>query len=144
VKHAAAFLVWFVVLWWLWQLLSGEWNHDEWIFGAGGALVAAAIAELARVRGGVAAPFPWRVVKAAPAALAMVLWDFLTVLLVLARRSSGQFRRTTFHLPDDAKHRAWGTIVADYSPNAYVVDIDDEGSVLTHHLVPRQVSQDPA
>jgi hypothetical protein len=145
VKHAAAFSLWVVILWWLWQLLVGEWSHYEWIFGLGAALVAAAIAELARVRGGISAPLPWRIVKATPAALGMVVWDFATVMLVLARRGSGSFRTTEFKQPNDVPHRAWGTIVADYSPNAYIVDIDpDTGRVLTHHLVPRQISQDPA
>jgi hypothetical protein len=143
VKHAAAFLVWVVVLWWLWQLLVGEWSHYEWIAAGGAAVVAAAIGELARSRGGVAAPLPWQVVKGAPAALGMVFWDFATVMLVLARRGSGRFRRTTLKLPNDPPHRAWGMVVADYSPNAYVVDIADDGTVLTHHLVPRQISQDP-
>jgi hypothetical protein len=144
VKHVAGFLVFGVVLWWLWQLLAGEWSRYEWIAAAGAAVGAAAIGELARTRGGVAAPFPRRVVKAVPAALGMVFWDFLTVMLVLARRGTGTFRRTTFPLPNDASHRAWATIVGDYSPNAYIVDIDDDGTVLTHHLVPRQASQDPA
>jgi hypothetical protein len=64
-------------------------------------------------------------------------------MLVLARRGSGRFRRTTLKLPNDPPHRAWGMVVADYSPNAYIVDIADDGTVLTHHLVPRQISQDP-
>jgi hypothetical protein len=65
-------------------------------------------------------------------------------MLVLARRGRGTFRTTGFKLPNDVPHRSWAMVVADYSPNAYVVDIDaDTGTVLTHHLVPRQVSQDP-
>jgi hypothetical protein len=143
VKHVAGFLVFGIVLWWLWQALAGEWNHYEWIAAGGAAVVAAAIAELARSRAGVAAPFPWRVLKATPAALGMVFWDFATVMLVLARRGSGSFRRTTFQQPNDVRHRAWATIVGDYSANAYIIDIDEDGEVLTHHLVPRQASQDP-
>ena len=142
-KHVAAFLVSFVLLWWTWMLLVGEWNHYEWIAATAASVVAAAIGELARTRAGVAAPFPWRVVKATPAALGMVFWDFATIMLVLVRRGEGRFRRTKYKLPNDVPHRAWSTIVADYSPNAYVVDIDDDGTVLTHHLVPRQISQDP-
>lgn len=143
-KHAAAFCVWFVVLWWFWQVLVGEWSKYEWIAAAAASLAAAAIAELARVRGGVREPLPWRVVKATPAALGMVFWDFATVMLVLGRRGSGRFRRTTFKLPNDAPHRAWAMVVGDYSPNAYLVDIDEQdGKVLTHHLVVRQKSQDP-
>jgi hypothetical protein len=36
-------------------------------------------------------------------------------------------------------------LVAGYSPNAYVVDVDvDEGTVLLHDLVPWRRSEEPA
>lgn len=34
-KHVAAFLISFVVLWWTWMLLVGEWNDYAWIARSG-------------------------------------------------------------------------------------------------------------
>lgn len=142
-KHVAAFSLLVAVLWWLWQLLTGEWNHDEWIAGAIAAVVAGAIGELAASRTEAHARLPVRILVAAPSALAMVLVDFATLMRVLAVRGEGTFRETPFEHPDDESHRAWATIVGDYSPNAYIVDIA-RGTTLSHHLVPRKKSQEPA
>jgi hypothetical protein len=44
-----------------------------------------------------------------------------------------------------AARRAWTVLLAGYSPNAYVVDIDVErGTVLLHDLVPYRRSEEPA
>jgi hypothetical protein len=143
VKHVAAFLVSWITLWWLWQLLVGEWGRYEWVAAAAAAVVAAAVAELAASRAAAHAAFPWSIVTSVPAALGMVFVDFVTVLRVLPTRRVGVFRTTKFEYPDDEAHRAWAMVVADYSPNAYVVDIGG-GESVTHHLVPRQASQEPA
>lgn len=142
-KHAAAFVLWFVVLWWLWQLLVGEWSHYEWIFAAGAAIVAAIIGELAVSRTSGRAPVPLAVVKGAPSALGMVFVDFAIVMRALVERRQGVIRETPFEHPDDEPHRAWAAIAGDWSPNAYVIDIGD-GRSLTHHMVPRDASQRPA
>jgi hypothetical protein len=142
-KHAAAFFVWFVVLWWLWQLLAGEWSHYEWLFAAGAALVAAALGELAVSRTSGRAALPFAVIKAAPAALGMVFVDFAIVMVALVRRTEGVVRETRFEHPDDEPHRVWAAIAGDWSPNAYVIDIG-EGRSITHHLVPKDASQSPA
>lgn len=145
VKHAAAFFVWFVVLWWLWQLLAGEWNATEWIAGAGAAVIAGAIAEAARHRAGAAPGAPVQLIRSAPSALGMVFVDFALVMWALFLRRGGSFRTTDTDAAGDEQQRAWATYLATISPNAYVIDIDAEtGSVLTHHLVPLQASQDPA
>jgi hypothetical protein len=143
VKHVAAFLVWWITLWWLWQLLVGEWGRYEWIAAGAAAAVAAAIGELAATRAAAHASFPWSIVKSAPSALGMVFVDFATVVRVLFTRNTGVFRTTSFEYPDDEAHRAWAMVVADYSANAYVVDIGG-GESVTHHLVPRRASQEPA
>lgn len=142
-KHAAAFLLLWVPLWWLYQVLVGEWGRYPWEYGAGTATVGAAVAELALTRSGARARFPWEIVKAAPSALGMVFVDFGIVMWALVRRREGVFRTTTFRHPDTTAHRAWATIVGDYSPNAYIVDISD-GETETHHLVRNQPSQEPA
>jgi hypothetical protein len=41
--------------------------------------------------------------------------------------------------------RAWTGLVASFSPNAYVIDVDpEEGRVLLHDLVPYRKSEEPA
>jgi hypothetical protein len=143
VRHAAPFLLFFAVLWWLWQLLVGEWSHYDWIFAAGAALVAAVLAELAVSRTNGRARLPLDVLKGVPSALGMVFVDFAIVMTALVRRNEGVLRETKFPHRDDEPHRTWATIVGDWSPNAYIVDIDD-GRTLSHHLVPRDPSQRPA
>ena len=142
-KHAAPFLLFFLVLWWLWQLLVGEWSRYEWIAAAGAAAAAAVLAELAVARTEGRAPLPLGVVKGAPSAFGMVFVDFAIVMVALVRRGSGVIRKTPFEHPDTESFRAWGAIVADWSPNAYIVDITD-GVTTSHHLVENDPSQRPA
>jgi hypothetical protein len=143
VKHAAPFLLFFVVLWWLWQLLSGEWNHDEWIAGAAAAVIAAVLAEIAVARTDGRAPLPAAVLNGVPSALGMVFVDFAIVMVALVHRRRGVIRTTTFPHPDTESFRAWAAIVGDWSPNAYVIDVTD-GTATTHHLVEHEPSQRPA
>ena len=141
-KHAAAFLVWYAVLWWLWQVLAGVWSSDNWVFAAGGALVAAAIGELAATRTRGRVPLPLAILLRAPSALGMVFVDFAIVMGALVRRRKGVVRETRFEHPDTESFRAWATIVADWSPNALVIDVAD-GRSRTHHLVVNDRSQSP-
>jgi multisubunit Na+/H+ antiporter MnhE subunit len=143
VKHVAPFLLFFLTLWWLWQLLAGEWNRDEWIAGAAAAVVAAVLAELAVARTDGRAPLPGAVLKGVPSALAMVFVDFAIVMAALVRHRPGVTRTSTFPHPETEAHRTWAAIVGDWSPNAYVIDISD-GTVTTHHLVEHEPSQRPA
>jgi hypothetical protein len=143
VKHAAPFLLFFLTLWWLWQLLAGEWGRYQWLYGLGAAVVAAAIAELAATRAGAHAAFPWEILKSAPSALGMVFVDFAIVMRALVQRRNGVFRTTPFDHPDTEGMRAWAMVVADYSPNAYIVDISG-GETISHHLVENPPSQSPA
>jgi hypothetical protein len=143
VKHVAPFLLFFLTLWWLWQLLTGEWSRYEWVAGAIAAVVAAALAELAVSRTSGRALVPLAVLTGVPSALGMVFVDFATLMLALVRRREGVLRETPFAHPDDEAHRAWAAIAGDWSPNAYIVDVAD-GRTLSHHLVPRDASQRPA
>ena len=142
-KHVAAFLVWYAVLWWLWQSLAGVWNHYNWLFAAGGALVASAIGELAATRTKGRAPLPLAILASAPSALGMVFVDFGIVMYALVRRREGVVRETTFPHRDTESFRAWATIVADWSPNALVIGVEG-GRSRTHHLIPNDRSQSPA
>lgn len=144
-KHVAAFLLFFVALWWFWMLLVGEWNHTEWIAATAAAAVGAAIGEVARTRAAAAPGMPLRMLASVPSALGMVVVDFALVMWALLVRRPGAFRTTASDVAGDERLRAWATYVATLSPNAYVLDFDPEaGTVLTHHLVPLQKSQEPA
>jgi hypothetical protein len=143
VKHVAAFFLFFLTLWWLWQLLVGEWNRYEWIAAVAAAAVASAIAELAVTRTRGRAALPYAVVRAAPSAFGMVFVDFAIVMRALVQRRKGVVRRTKFPHPDTESFRTWAAIVGDWSPNAYVIDIAD-GTSVTHHLVVNEPSQRPA
>jgi hypothetical protein len=46
--------------------------------------------------------------------------------------------------PDAVARRAWTVLLAGYSPNAYVVDLDPETQqVILHDLVPHRASEEP-
>lgn len=142
-KHVAPFLLFFFTLWWLWQLLTGEWSRYEWIAGAAAAAVAAVLAELAVSRTEGRAAVPRAALTAVPSALGMVFVDFAIVMRALVQRRRGALRETPFEHPDTTPYRAWLAIVADWSPNAYIVDIGG-GRTLSHHVVPNDPSQRPA
>jgi hypothetical protein len=155
VKHVLPWLAFWLTLFWLWQLLVGEWNHQEWIAGASAATVAATVGEVARTLGGVRARVPLRWLPRAWTVPGMVLVDFGIVtwalLTSLVRREivRGSFRAHEFPVRgDDAVAtgiRAWAGLAADYSPNAYVIDLDPErGVALFHDLIPFRKSEEPA
>jgi hypothetical protein len=148
--------LWFVALFWLWMFLVGDWNRIEWIAGGCGAAVAATIAELlrraARVELGVSAD----VLRASALVFPMVFVDFAILVAVLVRSLAarrvvrGRYVTRSFDpgpktTPAGTARRAWTVLLAGYSPNAYVVDVDVEGrTVLVHDLVPYRRSEEPA
>lgn len=142
-KHVAPFLLFFVTLWWLWQLLTGEWSRYEWIAGAAAAAIASVLAEIAVARTDGRAPVPAAMLKSVPSALGMVFVDFAIVMAALVRRRRGVMRKSAFEHPDTERFRAWATVAGDWSPNAYIVDITD-GLTTSHHLVEHEPSQRPA
>lgn len=153
-KHVAVWIGWWLALFWLWLLLAGEWNRQEWVAAAAAATVAATLAEYARARTDFAARLPWRALGDVPQMLLMVVVDFGIVVWALlagvARRkiARGDFRSRELSRRVDAEGvgpRAWVTLAASYSPNAYVLDIDPETRrVLFHDLVPNESSESPA
>jgi len=155
VKHLAPWLIWWLGLFWLWLLLAGEWNRQEWVAAAIAATFAASLAELARVRTTFAARLPLRALADVPQLLAMVAVDF--GVLVAALLTSAAHRRIVRGVlvsrdlergADAARGvgpRAWTALAASYSPNAFVIDIEPETqTVLLHDLVPNRRSESPA
>jgi hypothetical protein len=156
-RRAVAWCLWFSVLFWWWMLLVGEWDHEEWIAAAAGAALAATIAESARRVAELDVRLPLGRLAQLPLALAMVVADFLTLVSVLLRSGFGLrgFRGRFIHRgasfevggldAESVTRRAVTILVAGYSPNAYVIDVDrTEGNVLVHDLVTRRKSEEPA
>jgi hypothetical protein len=155
VKHVAAWVAWWLALFWLWFLLVGEWNQQEVVAAAIAATIAAGLAELARARIDVSVRVPLRGLADLPGALGMVFVDFGIVTWALLRSVSRRpvvTGRLVAREYDGGRAgssgvgpRAWSVLVASYSPNAYVIDVDPEaGTVLLHDLVPHRPSERPA
>jgi multisubunit Na+/H+ antiporter MnhE subunit len=134
------FLVW-VGLAALWLLYQGEWNAIQ-LYAAGSAaalsLVVAVVVRrhalpsarierrlLVRV-----ARVPWAVVK-----------QFGYITLFLLRRGKGEFRTVPFPTggarPAERGRRAFVALATGYSPNSYVVDVDEERHEMLVHLLRR-------
>jgi hypothetical protein len=155
VRHVVAWLGWWLALFWLWLLLVGQWNREELAAAALAAAIAAGGAEFARSRTGFGARFPLGLLTDLPSALGMVVVDFGIVLWALlasvARRRvvRGEFvsrePERESCVSRGAGPRAWTVLLASYSPNAYVVDVDPESRlVLLHDLIPNRKSESPA
>lgn len=153
-RHLAAWVAWWIALFWLWMLLVGDWNRIEWIGGACVATVAASLAERLRAAAGVRPRVAPHLLSSALIVPAIVLADFgillwaLGVSLVRRRVVRGSFRARAFDPrgddPAGVAHRAWTVLLAGYSPNAYVVDLDPETQqVILHDLVPHRASEEP-
>ena len=154
-KHVLPWVAWWLALFWLWLLLAGDWNRQEWVAAAAAATIAATLAEFARMRTGFRAHVPLGAVSDVPQLLAMVLVDFGIVvwalLTSLVRRRVVRGELTSRDLErgssvaDAVGPRAWTALAASYSPNAYVIDIDAEArTVLLHELVSHRQSERPA
>jgi hypothetical protein len=150
VKHVVAWVAWWLALFWLWMLLSGDWNQIEWIAAACAAAVAATIAEIARSRAGVAPRVPLRWVGRAWTVPHQTVVDFgiitwaLVRSLVRRRVVRGEFRAHPFPAGEGPGVRAWAVWAGQFSPNAYVVEVDAERDlVLVHDLVPNRASEEP-
>ncbi|HEY3577591.1 MAG TPA: hypothetical protein VGK68_06315 [Gaiellaceae bacterium] len=154
-KHVLPWLTWWIALFWLWFLLVGEWNNQEVGAAAIAATIAASLAELARTRTGFSARIPLRGLADLPGALGMVVVDFGIVtwalLASMARRRvvRGRLVSRKFYGGAGAGPgpgpRAWAVLIASYSPNAFVIDVDPgTNTVLIHDLIPYAPSERPA
>ena len=153
-KHVVPLVAWWLTLFWLWFLLVGEWNREEVVAAAIAATVAASIGEVARARTGFVARIPLRDLGPVPKALGMVFIDFgilvwaLLVSIARHRVVRGEFVSREIEggsaVTRSVGRRAWTVLVASYSPNAYVVDLDPKTrQVLLHDLVPNRASEEP-
>ena len=146
-------VIWWVLLFAAWWALVGEWSSSDLAFGAVLALVAAPAGVLvtssAMARGaGLGAT-----VRIAPSVALAVVLDFGVVAQVLAaallagrRDATGVFRRRDARQPEarSAGGRSWLTIASTFSPNAYVIALDDtSGEALLHELRPHRFSERP-
>ncbi len=154
-KRVLAWAGWWLALFWLWLLLAGEWNRQEWVAAAAAAAFGASLGEFARARTGLHARVPLRALADVPGIVLEVFVDFGIVvwaLLASALRREivrGDFRSRKLSRGSRDAHaagpRAWTALAASYSPNAYVLDIDRESHVvLLHDLVARRASEKPA
>jgi multisubunit Na+/H+ antiporter MnhE subunit len=133
-----------VALWALWLLVQGEWNAIQ-IYAAASAATLSLVVALVVSRFALPAArverrwlvravrIPWLVVK-----------EFWMITRALLERGEGEFRRLDFPAggarPAERGRRAFIAMATGYSPNSYVLDVDEErGDVLVHVLarVPR-------
>ena len=153
--HVRAWLCWSFGLFWLWMLLVGAWDLIDAVAGICIAAVAGALAETARSAARVDVGVSWERLRAGALAPLVVFADFGILTYALARSLLGRSVRGRYIArPVDpgpkttaagSARRAWTVLLAGYSPNAYVVDIDvDERLVLVHDLVPWRRSEEPA
>jgi multisubunit Na+/H+ antiporter MnhE subunit len=139
VRKAAAIVLWWAVLFGLWQLYVGQTTEQTTIAGLVAATLAvgagALLARLGLYRFGLhprrlrrAARLPWDVVR-----------DFGLVTLALTRgRPKGAFREVDVPART-AGDRALVGLLGSIAPNAYVVDVDrDRGTALVHELDPKR------
>jgi hypothetical protein len=150
VKHVFAWLAAWLAAFWLWLLLAGDWNRIEIIAAACGATVAATIAEIARSRAEVAPRIPLRWFARAWSVPHQIVVDFGIITVALARSLArrgvvrGRYRARPSPACEGPGIRAWAAWAAQFSPNAYVVEIDPELElVLVHDLVPNRPSEEP-
>lgn len=140
-------LGWFVVLNLLWLVFISAWVLEEAILGVVAAAVAATAAEAVREQGLAgfrpharwlwrARVLPWQAVRESGLVLAALLRQ-----LTGGAPVRGRFRLVPVALPDDpdeqAAKRALLTAGESFSPNSYVVTIDNrKDQILLHELVP--------
>lgn len=149
----ARVVVWYPSLFALWLLFVGEWTGLVAVWGVGLSLVAVVAAQVVARQGMLAVQGRWRWAPEVASAAKAVVVDFailtgaLLVALARRRRRVGVWRfdasaKGASQL--SAGRRAWVTVLASWSPNCYVVDIDpDTGRRLMHDLRPRRSSEQP-
>ena len=155
-RRTAAWCLWVAVLFWWWMLLVGEWDHEEWIAAAAAAAISATVVEGCRAAAELEFGFPLERLAKAPAAILRVLVDLAVLFGALGRALVGRPVRGRFvhrEASFDAGgldaggigRRALSILVASYSPNAYVIDVERRRNrVLLHDLETNRKSEEPA
>jgi multisubunit Na+/H+ antiporter MnhE subunit len=136
-------LAW-LALWALWLLFQGEWNAIQVWAAASAATLTLVVGLLVRRFALPSARVEWRWLVRAARIPWLVVKEFWMVAAFLFRREEGEFRRVEFPAggarPAERGRRAFIAMATGYSPNSYVLDVDEErGEVLVHVLrrVPR-------
>ncbi len=153
-RRVVTYILWWVALFWLWLAYQGEWNRIEWVAAAGAATLGAALATAVASLGLLGFRVPVRALADAKSVPLQIVVDFGIITFALARRISGRRVRGKFVArPYESEgsgalaagDRAARSVLATFSPNAYVVDIDPgRHVVLFHDLVPNRKSEEPA
>lgn len=145
-------LLWWLALYALWWLCVGSWSGWSAVWGA----VLAAVATVAAVLTHRTVPPQQRPrgwVRDLPKVAGQTVVDLGIITAVLARSvragdrsAQGRLvRRSTDATGASAGvRRAWLAVAATYSPNAYVVNLDEEtGEALLHDLRVHRPSEEP-
>jgi len=146
-------LVWWCALWALWLVFVGAWDLYDAVAGIAAAGVAATAALVVHELGLLSFRPRVRGFSGFGRMPLQVLVDFGILVSALARTLAGRPVRGVFLAkeltaagpePEAAFARALAAIVATYSPNAYVVDVDlDRNVALMHDLVRNRASEEP-
>lgn len=136
-------VAWLILVWValaaFWLLIQGEWDAIQ-LYAAASAAALSLVVGIVLRRSALpsarvelrwlrrAVWIPWQVVK-----------EFGYVTVFLLRRGKGEFRTVPFPAggarPAERGRRAFVALATGYSPNSYVVDVDEErGEVLVHLL----------
>jgi len=141
-RELIRWLLWWVALALLWLLFQGEYNRIEQIAATCAAAVAATLAVVVRRQERTTVRIEWQWLAKTVAVPWQVVREFALLILFLVRRpASGGVRRLPFPTggarPADRGRRVLATLAMTYSPNSYVIDMDDEAhEVVVHTLYP--------
>jgi multisubunit Na+/H+ antiporter MnhE subunit len=140
-RRLGTWAAFWVVLFPLWLLYEGEWDFRECLAGSAAAAIGATAATVA-VEGALlrhrfelrvlarALKVPWQVVKE---------FGTITVFLVRHPRGPGAFGAYPLSAggndPVGRARRAFTALAATYSPNSYVIDVDERENLVLAHVL---------
>jgi len=146
-RTAARWILGWLILGALWLLYQGEWNAIEIYAATAAGALSVVVALLVRKHAlpavrverrwlARAVRIPWQVVREFG-----IVSAFLARALLARRVPEGEFRELPFPAggprPPDRGRRAFIALATGYSPNSYVIDVDEERDlVLVHVLAP--------
>lgn len=153
--RVAGVVAWFAVLVLLFMLATGEGGEANWVGALATGAVGAGIAAALMAKGLLSFRLRGRWCRELPSVAGQIFVDFwiltrqLAVCVGRRSRAQGRFIAKDYdaggHTAQDVTWRAFAAVVATWSPNSYVVDIDpDAQRSLVHDLVPNPDSESPA
>jgi multisubunit Na+/H+ antiporter MnhE subunit len=144
-RDVARWAAWWVVLVFLWFLYQGDYNGIEQVAAACAAAVAATVAVVVRRQERTAIRVERRWLRKTAAVPWQVVREFALVTIFLARAlrtpRAGETRRLPFPTggarPHERGRRVLAAMAITYSPNSYVIDMDEDANeVVVHTLSP--------